>query len=101
MANLLLHTHLKPLLRSLHFATVNGEQLLQIQLLNLLRLLLLESEVRMLAEGKVLKEAVGQGALAGTLLEGVACAYPYIKQRFVEFLNDCLPLLVEYHPGCG
>ena len=47
--------------------------------------------MRILSEGKVLKEAVGQAALAGTLLEGVACAYPYIKQRFVEFLNDIRP----------
>lgn len=39
--------------------------------------------------------------LVSTVLEGVGCSFPYIKQRFVRFLNECIPLLVECAVGCG
>jgi hypothetical protein len=34
-------------------------------------------------------------------LEGVGSSFPYIKQRFVWFLNECIPLILERHSNCS
>jgi hypothetical protein len=87
LGNFLLKEHFRHLLRSLHFATVNEEHLLQIQLLDLLRLLLTDAGMRRIVEPKVLREVIASTDLVSTVLEGVGCSFPYIKQRFVRFLN--------------
>jgi len=58
LANYLLRHHFRSILRSLHFATVNEEHLLQIQLLDLLQLLLVGSNVKKLTDGSILSEIV-------------------------------------------
>lgn len=97
LGNNFVRDHFRSLLRALHFATVNNEHLLQIQLLDLLRLLL----GGRVAESKVLREVVAATDLISAALEGVGCSFPYIKQRFVRFLNECVPLLLECAPGCA
>ena len=79
--------HFRNILRSLHFATVNEEHLLQIQLLNLLQLMLVSSNVKKLSDNNVLTEAITHYSFSATILEGVGSSFPYIKQRFVWFLN--------------
>lgn len=97
LGSALVRDHFRALLRSLHFATINNEHLLQIQLLDLLRLIL----GGRVAEARVLREAVASTDLVSTALEGVGCSFPYIKQRFVRFLNECVPLLLECAPSCA
>jgi hypothetical protein len=75
--------------------------LLQIQLLDLLKLLLTDPEIRKKIDSKILKEVISSANLVNTILEGVSCAFPYIKQRFVVFLNECIPLLLDCYSGCG
>lgn len=101
LGSMLVRDHFRSLLRSLHFATLNEEHLLQIQLLDLLRLLLTDSTVRRAIDPKVLRDAVGGAELVNTVLEGVGCSFPYIKQRFVQFLNECVPMLVECSSGAA
>ena len=92
--------HFKSILRSLHFATVNDEHLLQIQLLGLLQLLLV-GNVKKLTDGSILLKIVTNVTFALTILEGVGSSFPYIKQRFVWFLNECIPLILERHSNCS
>ena len=54
LSGYLLKHHFKSLLRSLHFATVNEEHLLQIQILSLLQLILVGSNVKRLSDGSIL-----------------------------------------------
>ncbi len=87
LANILIKDHFKNLLRSLHFATVNEEHLLQIQLLELLKTLLSDSGIKKIADPKLIREAIASTDIVSTILEGVSCSFPYIKQRFVVFLS--------------
>jgi hypothetical protein len=57
--------------------------------------------MRRTVDPKILREVITSTDLVSTILEGVSCSFPYIKQRFVQFLNECIPLLLDYSSGCG
>lgn len=70
-------------------------------MLDLLRLLLTDPAMRRTVEPKILRETIASADLVSTALEGVSCSFPYIKQRFVRFLNECIPLLLDCSPSCA
>lgn len=74
---------------------------MQIQLLDLLKLLLADHGIKKFIDPKILKEVIATTNLVSTILEGVSCSFPYIKKRFVAFLNECIPLLLDCYSGCG
>lgn len=74
---------------------------MQIQLLDLLKTLLSDSGIKKIADPKLIREAIASTDIVSTILEGVSCSFPYIKQRFVVFLSECIPLLLEHYSGCG
>ena len=40
---------------------------------------------------------VSHPAFMKTILEGLNTEFPYIKERFVDFINKSIPLFLEYH----
>jgi len=68
LSNYFLGKHFKDILRSLHFATINEEHLLQIQLLNLFKLIFNHSSIKKLADSKVIKDSIVNSNLVNIIL---------------------------------
>ena len=64
-------------------------------------MMLVGSNVWKLTDGTILSEVVTHQSFSSTILEGVGSTFPYIKQRFVWFLNECIPLILERHANCS
>lgn len=61
----------------------------------------MESDIRRLTDGTILTDIVTHESFSSTILEGVGSSFPYIKQRFVWFLNESIPLILERHSNCS
>lgn len=59
--------------------------------------MLVDSNIRRLTDGSILSEIVSHESFSSTILEGVGSSFPYIKQRFVWFLNESIPLILDRH----
>ena len=82
---------------SLHFATINSDHILQIQLLNLIDCIFFNSMMRNSHNSKSLRGLISNPQFTKVILEGLNTEFPYIKERFVEFINKSIPLYLEYH----
>lgn len=60
--------NLNEILYSLHFATINNDHILQIQILNLLDTIFFQSNLRKSSENKKLKEIVSSELFTKTIL---------------------------------
>lgn len=85
------------ILMCLHFATNNRDHILQIQFLNLIDCIFFHSTLRQSANVKKLRIMISSPLLTRTILQGLNTEFPYIKERFVEFINKSIPLFLEYH----
>ena len=78
-----IYRNIRDILYSLHFATLNNDHILQIQLLNLLDVIFFQSNLRKSSETKKLRNIVSSEEFTKTILEGLNTEFPYIKERFV------------------
>ena len=86
--------NINEILMSLHFST--SHHILQIQFLNLLDCIFFNSSFKNSNNHKKIQEIVGRPIFIKTILEGLNTEFPYIKERFVEFINKSIPLFLEY-----
>ena len=87
--------NIQDILMSLHFAAT--DHIMQIQFLNLLDCIFFQSNLKNSTNVKKLRSIVSSSLFTKTILEGLNTEFPYIKERFVEFINKSIPLFLEYH----
>ena len=86
---------------ALHFATCNQQHILQIQLLNLIDSIFFSSQLRSSQDSKKLRAIVSSSYFTKTIMEGLNTEFPYIKERFVEFINKSILLFLDYYHNCS